>query len=85
MCLTILKSIQHLNTFDYFEYLCLVFLQYCVLRAACSDLEVVMVLVGALRAACCVLRFGGDHGVAGGTAYCVLRAACSDLEESRWW
>ena len=75
MCLTILKSIQRLNTFEYFEYLCLVFLQYCVLRAACSDLEVVMVLVGALRAACCVLRVpiwrevGGGSGKKGKEAF----------------
>ena len=75
MCLTILKSSQRLHTFEYFEYLCLVFLQYCVLRAACSDLEVVMVLVGALRAACCVLhvpiwrKVGGGSGKKGKEAF----------------
>ena len=46
-----------------------------MLRAACSDLEVVMVLVGALRAACCVLRVpiwrkvGGGSGKKGKEAF----------------
>ena len=49
---------------------------HCVLRAACSDLEEARWWVWALRAACCVIRFGGSEVVVAGGAPPTTRFQC---------